>query len=63
MHVNIGTEGNTLFLNLTQSRQGKDLKSTGICQDRLIPGHELVKSAHLFDDPITGSDMQMVGVG
>ena len=63
MTVNMGTEGNTLFLNLAQSRQGKYLKSAGICQNRLVPGHELVKSTHLFDDPITGSDMQMVGVG
>jgi len=48
-------DGHKIFMGPEESmQQGKDLKSTGICQDRLIPGHELVKSAHLFDDPITG---------
>ena len=54
---------NALLLNLAESRQGKHLESTGICQYRLVPHHKLVQAAELFDNLISRSDVEMVGIG
>ena len=60
--VHMGIEIHTLFLNFAQGRQRKYLKSAGIRQNRLIPGHEFVKASQLLHDLIAGAHMKMVGI-
>ena len=58
----MGTERNTLFGDLSKLSQRIQLKSAAVCQDRMIPGHESMKSAHFPDDFRTRPEMQMIGV-
>ena len=62
MTVNVGGEGDTLLLDLSQRCQTEHLKSPGIRENRSIPGHELMQSTHLPDNLIRGAQMQMVGI-
>ena len=62
MSVDMGTEGNAFFPDLPHACQGKHLKSAGICQNRFVPGHELVQSSHLLYNLISRSDMEMIGI-
>lgn len=48
-------ESYALFLDFAQPRQRKYLKSTGIRQDRFVPGHKFMKAAHLLDDLVSRS--------
>ena len=59
----MGVKINALFLYLSKSRQGKYLKTAGIRQNRPVPVHEFMKSAKLLNQLVTGSHVQMVGVG
>ena len=43
--VYVGVKCNALLLDLTQIREGKDLKTAGVCQDRPVPAHELMQTA------------------
>ena len=55
-------EINTLFLDLAQSCKGKHLKSTGICQHRLIPYRKLADTAHIVNHIIPRTHMKVIGV-
>ena len=61
--VKMGRERHALLLDLSESGQGKDLKSAGIRQDRAVPRHEFVQAAHIAHDLVSGPQMQMIGVG
>ena len=39
------------------------LKSAGVRQDRAVPRHKTVQAAQIVHEAVTGSQMQMVGVG
>ena len=61
--VDVRGKVHALLLDLTQGRQGEYLESARVGQDGSVPVHELVKSAHIVDQLIAGTDVQMVGVG
>ena len=52
-----------LLLNLAQAGKREHLESAGIGEDRLIPAHEFVQPARLFDQILAGADMQVIGIG
>ena len=51
--VKMGRERHALLLDLSESGQGKDLKSAGIRQDRAVPRHEFVQAAHVAHNLVT----------
>ena len=53
--------GDGIF-DFTQLGQRKYLKSTAVCKNRLVPVHELMKSAHFVYNVVTRSDVQMIGI-
>lgn len=55
-------EVHALLFDFTQLGQRKYLKSTTVCKNRLVPIHELVKSAHFVYNIIARSDVQMIGI-
>ena len=59
----MGRERHALLLDLSESGQGKDLKSAGIRQDRAVPRHEFVQAAHVAHNLVTRTQMQMIGIG
>ena len=59
----MGLEINPFFFDLTQSCQGKYLKSAGIGKDRSVPDHKLVKPSKFLDQLISCSYMKMIGIG
>ena len=59
----MGMEIYAILLNFPESCQGKHLKSAGICQNRTIPDHKLMQSAHFFDQLVSWTHMQMIGIG
>ena len=63
MTIDVGVEVDALFLDLSESGEGKYLKSAGIGEDRTIPVHKPVEAAELLDQLVAGPDMKMVGVG
>ena len=56
-------KGDALLLDLPQRGQRKHLKSAGIREDRAIPVHKFVQTAKLSDQLVTGTDMEVVGIG
>ena len=40
----------------------KDLKTAAVRQDRVIPAHKAVQPARLFDDILSGTHMEMIGI-
>ena len=63
MSVNMRLEVNALLLDLAKLGKGKHLESAGICQDRFVPYHKLVKPAKLFYHFIARAHMKMIGIG
>ena len=61
--VDVRGEIHTLLLDPAQACQREYLKSAGICQDRPVPRHKAVQAAQIVHEAVTGSQMQMVGVG
>ena len=61
--VHMRVKPHALFLDLSQTRQGKDLKPTAVGEHRSIPSHETVKAAEIADQLVTRSDMQVIGIG
>ena len=55
-------EVDAFLLNLTQLCEGKDLKSAAVGKNGTLPVHELMKAAHLADDVIAGTQVEMVGI-
>ena len=67
-HKNTGTvevraELYALLGNLAQLGKGENLKSAAVGKNGAFPVHKLAKSSHLADEPVTRTDVQMVGVG
>ena len=60
--VNVRVKGYAFLLDLAQGRQRKHLKAAGVGQHRTVPAHEFVQTAHLLDDLVTRTDVQMIGV-
>ena len=63
MAVEVRGEGDAFLLDLAQSRKGEHLEAAGVRQDRAVPVHELMQSAHLAYHVVTRAEMEMVGVG
>ena len=61
--VNMRIERNTLFPDFSEFGQRKDLKASAVRQDRSVPTHKSVESAHISNQIITRAYMKMVGVG
>jgi len=61
--VHVAVEGHTLLRDLPQLRQRKNLESATVSQNRFFPGHEFVQAAQVADQLITGTHVQMIGVG
>ena len=59
----MGGKGDTLLPDLAQPRKGEHLEATGVRQDRAVPVHELMQSAHLAHHVVARAKMEMVGVG
>ena len=58
----MGGEGDALFGDFPQPRQGKNLEAAGICKDRAVPVHHLMEPAQCPDDVVAGPQVQMVGI-
>ena len=54
MTIDVGVEVDALFLDLSESGEGKYLKSAGIGEDRTIPVHKPVETAELLDQLVAG---------
>ena len=59
----MGSKANALLGYLSEAGQRKDLKSAAIGKYRSLPIHKLMKSAHIVYELVSGTDMQMVGIG
>ena len=60
--VHVRVEMDTLFFDLAQVRQRKDLKAAGIRQDRPVPVHEFMQAAQFIYDLVSRPHVQMIGV-
>ena len=60
--VDVRTEFHTFFPHLTDTRQGKHLKTTTVCQHRAVKSVELVQSAGLFNHIQSRSQIQVIGI-
>ena len=60
--VNVRIELNALFAYFAQTCERKNLKSAAVGQDRAIPGHEFVQSAHISHQLVTWAEMKMICV-
>ena len=56
-------EIDTLLLDFPKACQRKHLESAGIGQDRFVPDHEFVESAHLLYDFISRAHMEVIRIG
>lgn len=61
--IDVGGKGNALFRDLPQPGEGKDLKAAGVGEDRAVPVHEFVKSSQLPHHIVSGTQVEVVGVG
>ena len=61
--IQMRCKGHTLLPYFPQTGERKNLKATGIRQNRPIPAHEPMQAAQRTDYLITGAQMQMVGIG
>ena len=58
----MGRERHALFFDLAQPRERKNLKAAGVRENRPLPRHEFVKSAHFLHNLVARAKMQMVRV-
>ncbi len=61
--VEMGLEGDAVFVELSQLGQRHDLIAAGIGEDRAVPVHETMQSPELGDALGAGAEHQMIGVG
>ena len=59
----MGGKINTLLLNISKFCQRKYLKAAAVGQDRTIPVHKPVQTAHITHYLIAGTQMQMIHIG
>ena len=48
---------------LEEAGQGKDLEAAGIGEDGPVPPHEFVEATHLAHHLVTGTQVEVIGVG
>ena len=58
----MGGKINAFLLDSPEGCQGENLEAAGVRQDGPIPVHELVEAPHLPDEPVTGPEVEVVGV-
>ena len=61
--VGMGIEINALLLDFSQNRQREHLESTTIGKDRAVPIHELMQAAQRLDHVLSGTNVEMIGIG
>lgn len=61
--VDVGGESDALLGDLSQSGQGEHLEPAGVGENGAVPVHKLVEAAHLLHNAVTGTEMEMIGVG
>ncbi len=60
--VEVGLETDALFGDRAHFGERPNLEATGIGEDGLLPGGEIVKSAHFLDEFISRAQPEMIGV-
>ena len=60
--VDMGLEINAFLSDTAKLCQREHLKSAAVCENWLVPVHKLVQSAHLTDDFISRTQMQVIGI-
>jgi hypothetical protein len=60
--VDVAPEVHAVLIDVAQSFEGEDLKSTGIGEDRSVPLHELVQAPELANQLVAGTEVQVVGI-
>ncbi len=60
--VDVALELDSFLTDFSERREGENLKSTGIGENRTIPPHELVQATHLADELVTWPQMEVIGV-
>ena len=61
--VYVGVEINSLLLDFPKACKREYLESAGVGQDRFIPDHKLVESAHLLYDLVARTHVEVIRVG
>ncbi len=61
--VDVGGKFHALLGDLAERCQGEDLESAAVGEDGTRPIHELVESAHVVNELIAGTNVEVVGVG
>ena len=56
-------EGYAFLFDLPDTRQGKDLESAAVRQDRAVPAHKPVQAARFPDQGFARPQVQVVGIG
>ena len=62
LSVKVRVKGNALLGDLTKLGKREHLESARIGKNGSIPVEELMKSAHLIDEIVAGSDVKMIGI-
>ena len=60
--VDVGLELDALLVDVRSCVEREDLKSAGVGEDRAVPAHERVESAHLAHDLVAGPQVQVIRV-
>lgn len=60
--VDVTLEGHAIFVDLAGLRERKDLKATRIRQHGAMPLHEVMQAAHITDQFIAGTQIQMIRI-
>ena len=58
----MGVERYAFLGNVAQLGKAEHLKSAAVGQDRAVPAGKLVQAAHIGNDLITGTQVEMIGV-
>ena len=54
---------NTFLGDLSELCQRKHLKSAAVCKHRTIPIHEFPYAAHVMNEFVAGTNVQVIGIG
>src|ERR1700681_1448654 len=60
--IEVGAELHAVLGELAQVAEAEDLEASGVGEDGLVPGHELLHPAKLADGFDAGAEIEMVGV-
>ena len=53
----------SLLADFAQRGKGEHLKSAAVRKDRVLPARKALKSAHIVNKSVTGSQMQVISIG